>query len=440
MRRDSADLIGMWPRPERGSKLSVSEPLEDRRLMSAASPTVAGQYMLELVNRARANPEATAQAAGIALNEGLAAGTISSAAKQPLAFNPNLIAAATTHTAWMLQSGNFAHNQGAENPGAQMQSAGYAFSGSWTWGQNIAWSGAAPSVPDVDTTTAQLERSLLVDSKEPGRGHRLNLFNPQFQEIGIAIGAGAFGGYNAVMATQDFAASGNGPFLTGVAYTDANANGLYDPGEGLGGITVAATRFSDGSKYSTTTWVAGGYSLALTAGTYAVTASDAGLGMLPFGNVTIGTQNIEADFTPHTLLPSSDPSGDPVPNAPQTPVTTPTPIGTPVDGWVTGTVFNDKNGNGVHDLGEGVFAGWRVYADLNGDGKWEKGEPFVITNARGVYRLKLPPGSYTIREVPKGNWRPGVPLGGALSLTLGSGVTLGGQDFANVYRSPLTHR
>jgi uncharacterized protein YkwD len=426
----------------------AAEILETRCLMSAVYPTVAEQYMLELVNRARANPVATATADGIGLNEGLAAGTISADAKQPLAFNPNLTTAATNHTAWMLQTGSFQHNEGASDPGAQMQAAGYAFTGWWTWGQNIAWSGSTPNVPEVNATTAQLEKNLFIDSNEPGRGHRVNLLNPQFQEIGVGITSGRFESYNAVMATQDFAASGSGAFLTGVAYADANRNGSYDPGEGLGGISVTATRVGDGAIFSTTTWAAGGYSLALGSGTYAVNASGTGLGTVAFGNVVIGSQNIEADFTPGSATQgsgssssSSSSSGDPTPTSPPSPITTPIPIITRVtDGWVTGTVFSDKNGNGLHDRGEGVFDGWRVYADLNGDGKWERGEPFAITNARGIYRLKLSPGSYTIREVPKGFWTVSAPTLGAMDLTVLSGDMLSGQDFGNVFTRPVKRK
>ena len=192
----------MTYRRARANSCPSPEPLEDRRLMSVAVyPTVAEQSMLELVNRARANPSAEASADGIALNEGLPAGTISADAKQPLAFNPNLIAAARHHTNWMIQTGIFAHNEGSADPGAQMTSAGYSFTGSWTWGQNIAWSGTTPAVPPLNATTAGLEKNLFVDANEPGRGHRLNLLNPQFQEIGIGVSAGAFQGFNAVMAT-----------------------------------------------------------------------------------------------------------------------------------------------------------------------------------------------------------------------------------------------
>ena len=419
----------------------IPEPLESRRLMSVSYPTVAEQYMLELVNRARANPTAEALADGIALNEGLSAGTISTDAKQPLAFNPDLTAAARSHTSWMLQTGNFVHNEGSADPGAQMQAAGYAFTGSWTWGQNIAWSGSTPDTPPVNATAAQLERNLFIDSNEPGRGHRVNLLNPQYQEIGIGIEAGAFQGFNAVTATQDFAHSGSGAFLTGVAFKDANGNKFYDPGEGLGSITVTATRVADGSQFSTTTWSAGGYTLPLDAGTYSVTASGTGLGTVSFGSVTVGSSNVEADFTPGSSSPSTEPIPSPEPVPPTTPTPTPIVITTPpAPAVVTGSIFNDKNNNAVHDRGEGFLTGWRVYADLNGDGVWERGEPFALTNARGVYRLKLAPGAYAIREATRGYWAPSAPASGELDLTLDAGQTLAGSNFANQFVPPVRAR
>src|SRR5215212_7919934 len=128
------------PRRRRAARRSVAvDPLENRRLMSAVYPTDAEQYVLEMVNRARANPAGEAARFGIALNEGLAAGTISADAKQPLAFNPYLGDAARKHTRWMLDTDTFTHNEGASTPVDQMRAAGYAFGGSWWAGQNIWW-------------------------------------------------------------------------------------------------------------------------------------------------------------------------------------------------------------------------------------------------------------------------------------------------------------
>ena len=85
------------------------EELETRQLMSATYPTAVEQYVVELINRARANPAAEAARDGIDLNEGLKAGTISPAAKQPLALNPYLTDAARGHSQWMIDHDTFNH-------------------------------------------------------------------------------------------------------------------------------------------------------------------------------------------------------------------------------------------------------------------------------------------------------------------------------------------
>ena len=68
------------------------------------------QLILELVNRARLDPAAEAVRLGISLNEGLAAGTISNASKQPLAGNAALLAAARGHSQHMINVDQFAHS------------------------------------------------------------------------------------------------------------------------------------------------------------------------------------------------------------------------------------------------------------------------------------------------------------------------------------------
>src|SRR3954470_25001788 len=136
-----------------------------------AQPTAYEQYFLELVNHARADPAAEAARLGIGLNDGLSAGTISTAPKQPLALNPLLIDAAEAHSAWMLATDTFSHTGvNGSSPEDRMTAAGYAFSGSWTWGENIK---------DAD-----------------------------FREIGIGVQTGEYQGSNGATATEDFARSG----------------------------------------------------------------------------------------------------------------------------------------------------------------------------------------------------------------------------------------
>jgi len=297
------------------------EHLEPRQLFAA--PTNDEQYLVELINRGRLDPAAEAQRYNVALNEGLAAGTISTAARQPLAINPNVTDAARGHSQWMIANDVFAHaGSGGSNPGDRITAAGYAFSGSWGWGENIAWSGSTGGTPDVASTTAQLHRNLFVDTGIVGRGHRTNLMNPTFREIGAGVVTGNFQGYNSVMATEDFAYTGGNAFLTGVAFADTIANdNFYTPGEGLGGVTISAVRAGGGSA-SVSTWASGGYSLRLAPGTYTITASGGGLASpVAFSNVVIGSDNVKRDFTPGAgnTTPDPDPGdggGTPVPPTP----------------------------------------------------------------------------------------------------------------------------
>ena len=281
------------------------EALECRLLLAAAEASAYAQYMLELVNAARADPAAYAAGLSISLNEGLPAGTISPAAKQPLTFNAYLLDAARTHSQWMLDTDTFSHTgQGGSSPDDRMATAGYDFTAPWGWGENIAWSGITPpSLPDMHVTTRQIVEDLFVDEGIAGRGHRLNLMDDDFREAGFGVLAGAFTGYNAVIATQDFAYDASGPFLTGVAYDDRLAfrDEFYTPGEGLGGITVIALR-DGGGTYTTTTAPAGGYTLEVPAGTYTVRFEGGALDKAyQYTGVVVAGLNVKVD------MPLADP-------------------------------------------------------------------------------------------------------------------------------------
>src|SRR5258705_7447594 len=119
------------------SKSSNFEPLESRTLLSTATPTPDEQFMLELLNRARSLPAVEAKRYQVALNEGLAAGTLSTSARQPLAFNVNLISAARQHSQWMLTAKSFSHTGASgSTPVSRMSSAGYVLpAGSTAWAE-----------------------------------------------------------------------------------------------------------------------------------------------------------------------------------------------------------------------------------------------------------------------------------------------------------------
>jgi uncharacterized protein YkwD len=282
------------------------EALESRRLLAAAAPSNLEQYVVELINRGRANPAAEAARYGVDLNEGLAAGTISTARKQPLAISPYLEDSSRKHSQWMIDTDTFSHTgAGGSNPKDRMTAAGYPFRGTWSWGENIAWNTYTGS--SLSTSLAnQIEKGLFVDTWVADRGHRIDLMNPSFREVGAGFVSGAFEKYNPVgMLTQDFASESGKAFLTGVAYRDTVAKDrFYTPGEGLGGVTVTARRAADGAVFSTTTFASGGYSLQLAPGSYAVSASGGPLAEgVDFGTVTIGSENVKADFVPGVTRP-----------------------------------------------------------------------------------------------------------------------------------------
>jgi Ca2+-binding RTX toxin-like protein len=283
------------------------ESLEFRTLLSGVQPSVYEQYMVELYNWARANPSAAAAKYGVALNEGIAAGTISTAAKQPVAISPLLVDASRTFAQWMIDHDEFGHYVDGSDPQSRMQAAGYTFGGSWEWGENLAMRSSSGSI-NATTTVAQEFADLYIDAGIAGRGHRTNIFNASWKEIGSGVATGIYDGWNALISAQDFAFSGSATYLTGVAYNDTSHDSFYTPGEQLGNVLVTAIRNSDSAKFSTATWASGGYSLALPAGTYTVYAGGGSLGgYVRYDNVVIGAQNVKRDFRPDLVNSTTGP-------------------------------------------------------------------------------------------------------------------------------------
>ncbi|MDJ0554022.1 MAG: CAP domain-containing protein [Microcoleaceae cyanobacterium MO_207.B10] len=283
-----------------------------------AQPTAQDQLMLELINRARLDPDAEANRYdanlyenNIAdLNEGLSPGTISNTSKQPLAFNLDLNDAAKAHSQWMLDTDTFSHTgAGGTDSEQRMQNAGYQFTGSWGNGENIGYKGITPPViPNLTNYVKTLHENLFIDAGISGRGHRVNIMKEKFQEIGISSLQGEFTSdgqtFNSVITTQDFAYSdAQSQFLTGVTYTDAvTTDNFYTVGEGIGGITVQAVDTNNASNiFTTETWGSGGYSLELPAGTYDVTFSD-NYGNTDSSQVTISSKNIKLDLKSNQFI------------------------------------------------------------------------------------------------------------------------------------------
>jgi Ca2+-binding RTX toxin-like protein len=259
------------------------------------------QYILELINAERAKTGA-----------------------QPLAFDGDLNEAAELHSDWMLDFDTFSHTgANGSSAGDRMTAAGYRFYGSWTWGENVAWM-SARSPSGWQDEALGLHTNLMNSS-----GHRANILNANFREIGVGFETGVYKGYHSAMLTENFAKTGGNPFLTGVAFDDKDGDRVYDVGEALGGVTVTVTvtNTSTGQVLSTQAGIAGGYELELAAGTYKVTFVATGFSSQT-STVTIGSKNVKADWI--------DPA------AAGTPTPAPTIKGTDGSNSYNGTTGNDS--------------------------------------------------------------------------------------------------
>lgn len=106
------------------------------------------------------------------------------------------------HSQWMLEENRFSHTgEGGSSAGDRMRDANFDFEGNWTWGENIAYQ-SERGAPGLADDVEDLHNSLM---NSPG--HRANILNPDFEVVGLGIEVGDFNGFDAVMVTQNFAAT-----------------------------------------------------------------------------------------------------------------------------------------------------------------------------------------------------------------------------------------
>lgn len=322
-----------------------------------SQPSAYEQYMLELINADRA-------AAGVA----------------PLAFNGDLNEAAENHSSWMIATDIFSHTGvGGSTPEQRVTAAGYSFNGTWFSGENISWmsnGGAAGFQDEVDSRHASLMAS---------PGHRANLLNGNFREIGVGFETGEMQGWDASVVTQNFALSGTSVFLTGAAFDDRDGDLRYDVGEGLGGLTVTAVNGA-GQSFATTTMDAGGYNLDLAAGAYTVTFSGGGFATTT-QQVTIGGGNVKLDLV--------DPQAGPPPFNPIDGTSAGETLrGTAVADWINGLAGNDRlQGGGDNDVLNGGGGRDLLFGDTGRDRLIGGGGNDVLTG-----------GAQRDTFIFKGNW------------------------------------
>ena len=342
--------------------------LESRQLMAAGTaPTDLEQYMLELINRARANPAAEGQRlislaqTDPVLHQATAGWDLtkfdqvisSYAPSAPLAFDPRLIDAALAETNAMLAQNTQTHSPVGflNNSSVATDSDGQAYfdtsNASWATGENIfAYSGSvAPTTP---TAYADFfEEGFLLDWGNPNFGHLRNILAPSPSEADPAAGVYPYSvvgiglitnvlptnpaavNVGPALVTQEFGWRQGDAYLTGTLFQDQLNTGLYAPGEGDGGVTITAQGTAGQGTFRTQTWASGGYSLQLPPGTYNVSATGSVFATRST-TITIGQDNVgwsvAASPSPTTTVATEGPA--PAPAASVT--TTPSPLTTAV--------------------------------------------------------------------------------------------------------------
>lgn len=200
----------------------------------------------------------------------------------------------------MLDRNFFAHtNPDSASPFDRIHAAGYTYS---TAGENLAFTAttAALTAEDINIAVAGLHENLFVDAGVTGRGHRVNMLNGDFKEVGIGIQDGGYTSngvvYNAVMVTQNFGTQpGAGAFLLGVVYDDADNNSFYSPGEGVGSVMIQVVNVATNTVQTVYSMDAGGYQIGLDPGTYDITFTT-GSGMHFVNDQVMGVNNVKVDW------------------------------------------------------------------------------------------------------------------------------------------------
>ena len=311
------------------------EILEGRQLLSTAEPTAAEQYTLELVNEARTDPQAASVRVQSQLDGSMAdhiqadgdtvAGVVAqiadAPARPPVAWNGDLAAAATAHSADLLARGVVSHyGPHGETPTDRAIAAGYS-SDPAAIGENV--------IVGVDSPGKAMA-AFLADYGNPQDPHRQTIQqdNPSdsYRDAGVALvpyrvpvktnpfdsnpGEPSIATKYAV--TQVFGRQDNAqPQILGVVHDDPNHNDFYDVGEGVGGATITVTKVDSGTPTgdpvaSTTTWGSGGYQVPVAPGnTYEVKAEVNGQ-TVGAEQVQVGSDNVKVDFVvpPAGTLPA----------------------------------------------------------------------------------------------------------------------------------------
>jgi Ca2+-binding RTX toxin-like protein/uncharacterized protein YkwD len=302
----------------RSSGRRVSTETLERRLLLTFDPSPLEQEMLEQLNRFRDNPQGeldellsshpsplTARDADV--QAALDFFNVNGAALEsqftglnrapPLAWNEALYDAADSHNSLMIQFDQQSHQlPGEAGLLDRIVSAGYDWQFSVRVGENIF--AFSQSVVFGHAAFA-IDWGFGPNGIQDPAGHRVNMLDQGFQEVGIAITEESNPStlVGPLVISQEFGRRGNygNPAVLGVVYDDLNGSGAYDAGEGISGVMVELS--GTNGTFTTTSLTAGGYQVKVPSGTYTATATGGNLsGEIREFNVMVGGSNVKVDF------------------------------------------------------------------------------------------------------------------------------------------------
>jgi uncharacterized protein YkwD len=324
-------------------------------------PSAQEQEMLELINRMRMKPanelNLLVNSPDAQVNKALNFFNVNLAQLsqqwsqltpvQPLAWSNELHNGALNHSLLMIQKDTQSHQLPGElKLGQRLTSAGYN------------WSNAGENVYAYGTSVFQSHAGFAIDwgftptgIQQPA-GHRNNIMNSNFREVGISIipETNPTTNVGPLVITQNFGNRFNlsNPWLLGVVFDDKSVDdNFYTSDEGLAGINVTAVKETTNETFTTTTWNSGGYQMQLPSGTYQVTFygewdNDNQLDRQT-RQVTVFSENFKLDLNTEQLGNTPSPTPEPEPTSSPTPEPEPTSSPTPEPEPTSSPTTADKN-------------------------------------------------------------------------------------------------
>lgn len=226
------------------------------RVSDCGDPSPQEQELLEIVNAARQDPSLVGLMLGIDMS--------AYSPQPPLSHSRLLATAAEGHTNDMIARDFFGHvNPDGRGPADRIAAAGYAINATLAGRdpEEAEKIGAAMSSALAGMDLAQVLAMLppeklqnLLDAALGAGGYARN------HEVGLSLVTGATTprGYDAFFTLTLASSERDRPFVVGVAFDDANGDGIANAGEGRGGVSVSLTD-SSGESIQLLTATAGGF-------------------------------------------------------------------------------------------------------------------------------------------------------------------------------------